>query len=912
MAAHALRTAVPVDPRGNRPVTPILVPPRPPAQSPSGGRARPVSRAAVHASAVAFGDATTVVDVSPEVSRQAAENVAATSFTRPESASPSALTCSPSAALRGSNAGGGRVRRKLLCNLGAGLGKRNLLMVSPESEPVRPPYHLLVRYDLRPVVTLLHDKDNICLAALDVERLRRKGTGMGLDVLQCSESWIARDCICTPTGRLRLLTEHKGPGQVTLALGPLLSREYSEVCIMLRVVAVGRSGDYQDWRALGAPLVLRVDTVGELIQQDAPHLQRQRALPQSLAFADEVASRASIAEGMDADSEGAAVKEVRSVAPVAQPELAFRGVKVQQLSDFRIELRDDMERYVDVHCCGPRSTRRNPFHVCLRDPCPFRPMNFARYDDHRGVSFVQKYAMSFEDAASTSEMQADTYFVVARYIVPATKHTGGCQAQLMNPIRPLKATVFVSHSWSEPFCDFVETLETSLEKDNVVFVASFAMDHTVPCSIEGDMKDHEFVKLLGSMDKMVLIVDRAATVAQRLWCLFEVLEARKELMPCFVWPHRCIDVTELAEKLEHISIFQGEVSDESERDPIIEHCMTDEDSHEVQDKRLRSFLKSRIQIFASALQQISEFREFNPHVFRQLYVEEERRITLRELHNDNMRMVTKRNREAASLAIAFSEERKNLAAAQYDADMKSMQNQSHLEALHEHSRMALRQESRMQDLEDQLRLQLERSQFLGSELADERSVAEAQRRRAQAGEGLALQRAEESEAQQRRLSDFRLQLHEHHERNEENGRRCDDLERQLQRANLELSEERARLNEDAARLAARLGASEAKAEALAEEQARCEKRLHAEIRELERVKRNMDDEIGHTDQLPADDLRSQYSKASKVSAVFDNIKVTSAGVSGGVTQAASSATNAVTGVAKGLASGFMGVFGGKK
>lgn len=62
-----------------------------------------------------------------------------------------------------------------------------------------------VRYDLRSVRCLSSELGAFAfVAAFDVRVLRRRGAAIGLDAMKASEHPLARDCLCSAGGRLRL------------------------------------------------------------------------------------------------------------------------------------------------------------------------------------------------------------------------------------------------------------------------------------------------------------------------------------------------------------------------------------------------------------------------------------------------------------------------------------------------------------------------------------------------------------------------------------------------------------------------------------------------------------------------------------------------------------------------------------
>jgi len=511
------------------------------------------------------------------------------------------------------------LRRQILCNVGGGLGKRNLLMVSPGSDPLRPPYNLCVQYDLRPVAHTFTDDDRLYLAALDVEKLRRKGNGRGLDVMQASESWLARDCLCSKSGKLRTLPSRNGPGQVNIALSPCRTAGLTETVVMLRVIAARLSDNPHDWHVVGSAVVLRVDLVGKLQQQVPPEQQWQSA--------------------------------ARGPTEAEAPDESFSGncgLRVQQLIDFYDDIREDMEKYCRVHrlCVHQHSHRFH--HVCMLTPCPYRPMNFSRYDDHRGIPFVPYSALRYDEPQHLTELAADMHLVVARYIKPMTKHTGKGQVALMNPKKPLKFAAFITHAWSEHISDFVETVGNALDGDDVVFISAFSVDQHSSLKDDGhiDLEDSACGKALAMADKVIVVVDKASAIMRRLWCNYEILKAKELHRPTFVWPHKEADAVALRIAVDAIDISASAASEPSDEAALRNelHDFT------MNEQTLKSFLHTRLSVFAETLQQVSDFQDFSPAKMRLLHAERERGVTLKEIEQETNQLLTVRNNEVAKLA----------------------------------------------------------------------------------------------------------------------------------------------------------------------------------------------------------------------------------------------------------------------
>jgi len=491
----------------------------------------------------------------------------------------------------------------MLCNWGGTLGQQTLIYVKSGLDPIRAPYHVEIDYDLRPVLRSLVGVDSVYLVALDAEKLRRKGTGSGLDALQCSANWIARDCICSQSGRMKPLTAWKCPGKVHMSLQPSPSAD-QEAVVLLRIIAVRFPHDPQDWTALGAAAVLRVDTVGDMLQPDSLNANQQEHIltNQAVDFA-ESASR--------------------------KDESDCWGVRVQQLLDFHEEIKDDVERYCSSHCVCMHEGDYKSFHVCLQDPCPFRKFNSPKYDDHRGVPFINFYRL--RERTDLCPLIPNISFVVKRYIVGAELAEKNCSL-LIKPREPLKAGVYISHTGADCFADFVETLACAFDPDDAVFVSGFARAHDAIAKTQKDGLEpsgqHPCAKALQNAHKMVVIVDKSLSFTQCLWCIYDIRWAKEWRIASFVWPHKAVDLLELRQTINELDL-ERLVASNAEDEYNFRNAI-DANNLDLQavSQQLREFLQERLMSFTVLFQHVTDLKEISSEKMRTLYVDDERRLVL--------------------------------------------------------------------------------------------------------------------------------------------------------------------------------------------------------------------------------------------------------------------------------------------
>eukprot|EP00927_Polykrikos_kofoidii_P038195 TRINITY_DN32490_c0_g1_i1.p1 TRINITY_DN32490_c0_g1~~TRINITY_DN32490_c0_g1_i1.p1 ORF type:complete len:1041 (+),score=177.68 TRINITY_DN32490_c0_g1_i1:114-3236(+) len=555
----------------------------------------------------------------------------------------------------------GLARRRLICNYGGSLGELSLITVQTSLELIRSPYNITVQYDLRPVVHRFGNADSIYVAAFDVEKLRRKGSGMGLDVWQATGSWISRNCLCSTSGRLKPLNDLKSPGEVRIGLRPTPIKGHDEMVVLLRLVCIRRPHDPQDWNAFGAAVVLRCDGRSSLTQSAAQcsPLQFQQ-LHHAL-------------EGHQAEP------NFRDFPDETRPE--HWGVRVQQLIDFRDDIRDDVDRYCSCHARCFHDGPRRHHHVCLQNPCPFRPLATDSKDDHRGVPFVQRSCLTAAEESQLGSLEADMHFIVQRYIGPMTEGKGRSQALLMNTEMALRISAYVSHAWSQPFVDLIDTLEAALDTDDVVFLAAFALDPHMSSEAQHDYDNTETSEgspcsmALRRADSFLIIADKAFHFLQRSWCMYEVKMARRWLKPACLWPHKDVNIVDLKDAASRIDLRECSATEPKDVAWVLHDIAREGQEMEPTNRLLREFVQGRIGCYAAAFLRAVEFNDFSASRARRLHVEQERRQALIEVDGDRRRhaaetggMVAEMDRELEALHRAMKSQQ-----AKHLMEVKDMQ-----------------------------------------------------------------------------------------------------------------------------------------------------------------------------------------------------------------------------------------------
>jgi len=148
------------------------------------------------------------------------------------------------------------------------------------------------------------------------------------------------------------------------------------------------------------------------------------------------------------------------------------------------------------------------------------------------------------------------YEIVDHFVKPWTQNTGNSIALLMNCEKPLKAEVMISHAWGE---DIIEAMVALLGKayamkmplTTVVWFCAFAQyqpgDAKGDCgpSVAEQLSKDPFKRVIGSRPTfgMIVLHTSRAELYERLWCVYEVNEAKK----AEVEPHAAFSMNYLKE-----------------------------------------------------------------------------------------------------------------------------------------------------------------------------------------------------------------------------------------------------------------------------------------------------------------------------------------------------------------------------
>ena len=121
----------------------------------------------------------------------------------------------------------------------------------------------------------------------------------------------------------------------------------------------------------------------------------------------------------------------------------------------------------------------------------------------------------------------------SKIIIPVCRETGKSYALTKNP-QGLKTEVFVSHSWDEPFGEFVDSINdafrTKYNKPNV-WICAFGLlkgsNDDIQAQLEMPLAQSPFVRALKSADSYLVVRNSRTDLYSRIWCICEIMFAKK-------------------------------------------------------------------------------------------------------------------------------------------------------------------------------------------------------------------------------------------------------------------------------------------------------------------------------------------------------------------------------------------------
>ncbi|CAE6951917.1 unnamed protein product [Symbiodinium natans] len=174
-------------------------------------------------------------------------------------------------------------------------------------------------------------------------------------------------------------------------------------------------------------------------------------------------------------------------------------------------------------------------------------------------------------------LRANMHTVVDVFIRAFTSGTQGF-ALMLNWRSPMKACVFISHSWNEDFGQFVAVVRSSVPGHVPVWICSFALPQNAPIGsmLKQDIQSSPFARALCGTRMVLLIVDdvrdgRVETLS-RAWCVFECHLAVKKQVPIRVrGPNMSLNFYEnLLQAVKELDLRTCSASDENDLRRILE------------------------------------------------------------------------------------------------------------------------------------------------------------------------------------------------------------------------------------------------------------------------------------------------------------------------------------------------------
>jgi len=246
------------------------------------------------------------------------------------------------------------------------------------------------------------------------------------------------------------------------------------------------------------------------------------------------------------------------------------------------------------------------------------------------MPFVQYQRLS--ETAELIPLVPNVSFIMRRYIIPPS-HADSHEALLIKPRQPLKVGAYITHTGSDSFMDFVDTLERAFDPDDAIFVSTFARARGAAAAQKQDLESfsqHPCAQALQHAEKLVVVVDKGLSFTQCLWCNYEIKWAREWRTASFVWPHTDVELVELQNTISNIDLT--DLVSSNPEDEYNFRIAIDGNNLDLQavSQQLREFLQDRLVSYAAAFQRATDFSEISTEKVRRLHVEHERRTAIKE------------------------------------------------------------------------------------------------------------------------------------------------------------------------------------------------------------------------------------------------------------------------------------------
>jgi len=192
----------------------------------------------------------------------------------------------------------------------------------------------------------------------------------------------------------------------------------------------------------------------------------------------------------------------------------------------------------------------------------------------------------------------------------------------------------VSHSWTEPFNELVDTLQLAIDsQESVVFLARLGLVNNQPWPKGNDytseVQRSNAILGLRRSEKLIIIADRNFGFLRCRQCGHEIWEAREGFLPTFLIPNQDTD-------LEKLKTLVDPTNFPEQKPESLERSLERSTKPEILEARTAArlsrngFIERRILCYALALQEATESKYFNMDTFRQLHAEYERIVAVKE------------------------------------------------------------------------------------------------------------------------------------------------------------------------------------------------------------------------------------------------------------------------------------------
>jgi len=288
--------------------------------------------------------------------------------------------------------------------------------------------------------------------------------------------------------------------------------------------------------------------------------------------------------------------------PTEHPKLW--GIQVKQLVALHDEIIADLEDYCSCHDFNIEDNEC--VHVCRRQPC--------KYDgDHRNVKMKRRIEVT--DRTTLQPMVPNMYIVVDRYLKPQCMAKGPNMSfsKLTNP-GGMPITAFVSHTWLEPFRDFVTTLQIALDPDEAIWVCSFALPQTqkqgIADMLNTDLNKVPFSLALKHAAKLIVVLDKGLQILKRAWCIYEIEKARRWGIPTLLWAHQPGILMALKRSIDSIDFRKATATYPGDRDAIA-RAIEEEGGYDILNEHMRRCIRDRAAICEMAVSEMKGMMNLN-------------------------------------------------------------------------------------------------------------------------------------------------------------------------------------------------------------------------------------------------------------------------------------------------------------